>query len=49
MLPVTPEWKANATARYEFNVASFDSYVQGSVVYSATSRLRTIDLRPTTG
>jgi iron complex outermembrane receptor protein len=32
-LPVTPEWKANATARYEFPVAGFDSYVQGAVVY----------------
>jgi len=42
MLPVTPEWKANATARYEFNVASFDSYVQGSVVYASE---READLR----
>jgi len=42
MLPVTPEWKANATARYEFNVASFESYVQGSVIYSSE---READLR----
>jgi outer membrane receptor protein involved in Fe transport len=42
MLPVTPEWKANATARYEFNVSSFDSYVQGSVIYSSE---READLR----
>ncbi len=41
-LPVTPEWKANATARYEFNVANFDSYVQGSVIYSSE---READLR----
>ncbi len=41
-LPVTPEWKANATARYEFNVASFDSYVQGSVIYTSE---READLR----
>jgi outer membrane receptor protein involved in Fe transport len=33
-LPVTPEFKANATARYEFPLAGFDSWVQGSVVYS---------------
>jgi iron complex outermembrane receptor protein len=37
-LPVTPEWKANATARYEFPVAGFDSYVQGAVVYSDERR-----------
>jgi iron complex outermembrane recepter protein len=41
-LPVTPEWKANATARYEFNVATFDSYVQGSVIYMSE---REVDLR----
>ncbi len=33
-LPVTPELKANVTARYEFNVASYDSFLQGSVIYS---------------
>ena len=37
-LPVTPELKANATVRYEFPVASFDSYVQGSVIYSDERR-----------
>jgi outer membrane receptor protein involved in Fe transport len=41
-LPVTPEWKANATARYEFNVANFDSYLQGSVIYMSE---READLR----
>ncbi|MGI9247115.1 MAG: TonB-dependent receptor, partial [Steroidobacteraceae bacterium] len=30
-LPVTPELKANTTVRYEFPLAGFDSYVQGSV------------------
>ncbi len=37
-LPVTPELKANATVRYEFPVATFDSYVQGSVIYSDERR-----------
>jgi outer membrane receptor protein involved in Fe transport len=32
-LPVTPELKGNLTARYEFPVASFDSYAQAAVVY----------------
>jgi outer membrane receptor protein involved in Fe transport len=41
-LPVTPEWKANATLRYEFPVAGFDSFVQGSVIYSGE---RESDLR----
>ena len=37
-LPVTPEFKANATARYEFPLAGFDSWVQGSVIYSDERR-----------
>ena len=37
-LPVTPELKANATVRYEFPVGTFDSYVQGSVIYSDERR-----------
>jgi iron complex outermembrane receptor protein len=41
-LPVTPEWKANATLRYEFPVNGFDSFVQGSVIYSGE---RESDLR----
>ena len=41
-LPVTPELKANATVRYKFPVGTFDSYVQGSVIYSDE---RTTDLR----
>ncbi|HEX9207103.1 MAG TPA: TonB-dependent receptor [Steroidobacteraceae bacterium] len=37
-LPVTPDWKANMTARYKFTVAEFDSYVQGSLVYTGERR-----------
>jgi iron complex outermembrane recepter protein len=37
-LPVTPDLKANATVRYKFPVATFDSYVQGAVVYSDERR-----------
>jgi iron complex outermembrane recepter protein len=33
-LPVTPKLKANVIARYEFPLAAFDSFVQGSVIYS---------------
>src|SRR5277367_4722433 len=32
-LPVTPKIKSNATARYKFNVASYQSFVQGTVVH----------------
>jgi outer membrane receptor protein involved in Fe transport len=32
-LPVTPEWKGNVTARYQFPLGSFDSYVQAAAVY----------------
>jgi len=31
-LPVTPKFKANLTARYDFNWGEWDNYVQGSVV-----------------
>ena len=31
-LPVTPKWKANFVARYEFPIGSFDAHVQGAVV-----------------
>jgi len=41
-LPVTPDLKANATVRYKFSVATFDSYVQGVVVYADERR---VDLR----
>ena len=32
-LPVTPKFKANLTARYIFNLASYDAHVQGSLAY----------------
>ena len=42
-LPVTPELKADATARYLFTVGTYKSYLQGSVLHqsSATSILDT--------
>ncbi len=36
-LPVTPRFKANATARYNFNLDTFDAHVQGSLVYNGSS------------
>ncbi|HWA60560.1 MAG TPA: TonB-dependent receptor [Caulobacteraceae bacterium] len=36
-LPVTPRFKANATARYEFDVASMRAHVQGALVYQDSS------------
>ena len=43
VLPVTPKWKGNATARYEFPMGDFNAHLQGSAVYqsSAESDLRT--------
>jgi iron complex outermembrane recepter protein len=32
-LPVTPKFKGNLTARYEFPLASFDAHVQSSLIY----------------
>ena len=32
-LPVSPEFKMNAIARYEFKAGSFDAFAQGAVVY----------------
>src|SRR5207342_2853763 len=32
-LPVTPKFKGNLIARYNFNMGSFDSFVQGAVVH----------------
>jgi outer membrane receptor protein involved in Fe transport len=32
-LPVTPEFKGNITARYEFPMMGYDSYARGSLVY----------------
>ena len=44
-LPITPPFKANATARYEFNLENLDAHVQGSLVYQDSSwpDLRTAD------
>lgn len=44
-LPVTPEWKGNVTARYQFPLAGFDSYVQAAAVYvgERESDLRTLE------
>ena len=43
-LPVTPKLKGNVTARYKFNVADYDSFVQGSAIHqgSTTSQLQQI-------
>lgn len=41
-LPVTPEFKGNVIARYNFNVGDYDAFVQGAVVYAGE---RTSDLR----
>ncbi|MEO8812256.1 MAG: TonB-dependent receptor, partial [Caulobacteraceae bacterium] len=36
-LPVTPKFKANGTARYEFQAAGLNAYLQGVVVYQSSS------------
>ena len=36
-LPVTPHFKANGTARYEFDAMSLRAHLQGSVVYQSSS------------
>ena len=36
-LPVTPQFKANATARYKFNVGNFASFAQVAVVHQSSS------------
>jgi len=41
-LPITPKWKLNATARYEFQIADFNAHVQGSLVHESR---RWADLR----
>jgi outer membrane receptor protein involved in Fe transport len=43
-LPVTPKIKANGTARYKFNVADYQSFLQGTVIHqgSSTSQLNQI-------
>ena len=35
-LPVTADFKGNIVARYHFNLGSFDSYVQGAMVYEGS-------------
>jgi outer membrane receptor protein involved in Fe transport len=34
-LPITPMWKLNAIARYEFNFADFNAHVQGAMVHQS--------------
>ncbi len=36
-LPITPKFKANATARYEFPLGPVDAHVQGALVYQGAS------------
>ncbi len=36
-LPITPELKANATARYKFNVGDFESFVQAAVLHQSST------------
>jgi len=44
-LPVTPEFKGNVTARYEFPLGGYDSYVQAAAIYvgERESDLRTLE------
>ncbi len=34
-LPVTPELKLNATARYEFSIGNWDAFIQGALVHQS--------------
>jgi len=45
MLPITPLFKGNAEARYDFNIDDFAAHVQGTVNYqtSTWSDLRTVE------
>lgn len=36
-LPVTPKFKGNATARYKFNVADYDSFAQLSIAHQGST------------
>ena len=36
-LPTTPKIKANGTARYQFNVGDYKSFVQGSVIHQSAT------------
>ena len=42
-LPITPKFKANGTARYEFPLASLNAHVQGSVIYQSSAWPALID------
>lgn len=44
-LPITPRFKANLTARYDWNLDDFNAHVQGSLVYNGKTwnDLRTIE------
>jgi outer membrane receptor protein involved in Fe transport len=37
MLPVTPKFKANLTARYGFGIGQYDAHVQGTYAYQSLS------------
>ncbi len=37
-LPVQPKFKGNATARYEFQLGTMESFVQGSVLHQGSTR-----------
>jgi outer membrane receptor protein involved in Fe transport len=43
-LPSTPEFKANLTARYQFNMGGMESYVQGSVVHEGDRRTALLEV-----
>jgi len=44
-LPVTPKFKGDGIARYEWSLGAYDAHVQGALVYqsSSPSALRTVD------
>jgi outer membrane receptor protein involved in Fe transport len=44
-LPVTPDFKGNLTARYQFNLGYLDAHVQGALVYvgERNTDLRTVE------
>jgi hypothetical protein len=44
-LPVTPKFKADGIARYEWSLGNYDAHVQGALVYQTASRsaLRLVD------
>jgi len=44
-LPITPKWKLNAVARYEFTLGDFQAHVQGAVVHQSAiwSDLRVVE------